>query len=89
MSAQVDLNTIPISPEGKEPASAIDNAKANGIDRTVFDDKENFTLKHPLMHHWTLWFTKPASGKVRTYSPSGARQHLQHILTLAVGRQLE
>lgn len=32
---------------------------------TVFHNPENFTVKHPLMHEWTLWFTKPPSGKVR------------------------
>jgi translation initiation factor 4E len=30
----------------------------------VFHDAENFNVKHPLMHTWTLWFTKPPSGKV-------------------------
>merc|ERR1711964_137765 len=30
---------------------------------TVFHDKDNFNVKHPLMHKWTLWFTKPPSGK--------------------------
>ncbi|SLM34757.1 eukaryotic translation initiation factor 4e-1 [Lasallia pustulata] len=30
---------------------------------TVFHDPENFNVKHPLMHEWTLWFTKPPSGK--------------------------
>jgi len=25
---------------------------------TVFHDPKNFTVKHPLMHKWTLWFTK-------------------------------
>lgn len=32
---------------------------------TVFHNPENFNVKHPLMHEWTLWFTKPPSGKVR------------------------
>jgi translation initiation factor 4E len=32
---------------------------------TVFHDPNNFNVKHPLMHEWTLWFTKPPSGKVR------------------------
>lgn len=32
---------------------------------TVFHDPNNFNVKHPLMHKWTLWFTKPPSGKVR------------------------
>ncbi|KAJ5698083.1 Eukaryotic translation initiation factor 4E-1 [Penicillium macrosclerotiorum] len=30
---------------------------------TVFHNPENFNVKHPLMHEWTLWFTKPPSGK--------------------------
>jgi len=25
---------------------------------TVFHDPKNFNVKHPLMHTWTLWFTK-------------------------------
>lgn len=62
--AQVDLTTIPISPDGgNAPAAATSDSKVEDI--TVFHDKENFTVKHPLMHRWTLWFTKPASGKVR------------------------
>lgn len=31
---------------------------------TVFHDASNFNVKHPLMHKWTLWFTKPPTGKV-------------------------
>jgi translation initiation factor 4E len=31
---------------------------------TVFHNAEDFNVKHPLMHEWTLWFTKPPSGKV-------------------------
>lgn len=27
--------------------------------KTVFDDKEEFTAKHPLNEKWTLWYTKP------------------------------
>ncbi|KAI9739664.1 MAG: eukaryotic translation initiation factor 4E [Cirrosporium novae-zelandiae] len=30
---------------------------------TVFHDPNNFNVKHPLMNEWTLWFTKPPSGK--------------------------
>lgn len=36
---------------------------------TVFHDPENFNVKHPLMHEWTLWFTKPPSSKVRSAPP--------------------
>lgn len=63
MSEQVDLTTIPISPDGGNGPSA---AKDNAADiKTVFHDKDNFNVKHPLANRWTLWFTKPASGKVR------------------------
>lgn len=67
MSEQVDLSTIPISPEGgNDPSASTDPApSSDGKLVTVFDDKDNFTVKHPLAHDWTLWFTKPASGKVR------------------------
>lgn len=68
---QVDLNTIPISPsddmsgsgESKEQKSSAPTSDSEI--RTVFDDPENFNVKHPLMNTWTLWFTKPPSGKVR------------------------
>jgi translation initiation factor 4E len=64
MSEQVDLTTIPISPDGeKQPAT--DGALDSDKPITVFHDKENFNVKHPLANKWTLWFTKPASGKVR------------------------
>lgn len=61
MSEQVDLTTIPISPNGDgETPNAADNDKLV----TVFHDKDNFNVKHPLQNKWTLWFTKPSSGKV-------------------------
>jgi translation initiation factor 4E len=65
MDQQVDLSTIPISPNGKGEGVA-----ANDDDKpvTVFHDKDNFNVKHPLQNKWTLWFTKPPSGKVRTMS---------------------
>ncbi|KAH9906308.1 translation initiation factor eIF 4e-like domain-containing protein [Xylariomycetidae sp. FL2044] len=60
--AQVDLTTIPISPDGSKGAEntpSTDNEKYI----TVFHDKDNFNVKHPLQNKWTLWFTKPSSGK--------------------------
>ena len=61
-NAQVDLSTIPISPvdgdENKKPEVESEQV-------TVFHDKDNFNVKHPLMNKWTLWFTKPPSGKVQ------------------------
>jgi translation initiation factor 4E len=67
---QVPLDTIPISPEGANMTAGSSEesaaSKSSGDDqvRTVFHDPENFNVKHPLMHQWTLWFTKPPSGKV-------------------------
>jgi len=53
------------SPEANnENASGL--ASTNEENVTVFHDAENFNVKHPLMHTWTLWFTKPPSGKVYT-----------------------
>ncbi|KAI4217454.1 MAG: hypothetical protein LQ351_000049 [Letrouitia transgressa] len=70
--AQVPLDQIPISPE-KENGSgetAVTNGSTAPADVqnsneiiTVFHDKDNFNVKHPLMNEWTLWFTKPPSGK--------------------------
>jgi translation initiation factor 4E len=67
---QVPLDTIPISPSdkpsGSSEESTVTNSSANSDIKTVFDDPENFNVKHPLMNTWTLWFTKPPSGKVRS-----------------------
>ncbi|KAI8629713.1 translation initiation factor eIF 4e-like domain-containing protein [Xylariaceae sp. FL1651] len=62
MSEQVDLTTIPISPNGDKSDDA-PSAETAGKLITVFHDKDNFNVKHPLQNKWTLWFTKPASGK--------------------------
>ncbi|KAB5566987.1 translation initiation factor eIF 4e-like domain-containing protein [Coniochaeta sp. 2T2.1] len=61
MSEQVDLTTIPVSPAGGNETSA--NIDDSADVKTVFHDKDNFNVKHPLANRWTLWFTKPASGK--------------------------
>jgi translation initiation factor 4E len=45
--------------------AAANTEHGNEENVTVFHDPNNFNVKHPLMHEWTLWFTKPPSGKVR------------------------
>lgn len=60
MDQQVDLSTIPIDPKGEEAT----DSKSGDEPVTVFHDKDNFNVKHPLQNKWTLWFTKPPSGKV-------------------------
>jgi len=65
-ASPVDLSTIPISPDGTNghDENKNPNGESSGEEQiTVFHDKDNFNVKHPLMHKWTLWFTKPPSGK--------------------------
>jgi translation initiation factor 4E len=59
-------------PSGLNGDAAIDSsnenappATSNTENITVFHDPENFNVKHPLQNTWTLWFTKPPSGRVR------------------------
>jgi translation initiation factor 4E len=60
------LETVPISPDttintgDSDTSTAMDEAPLT----TVFHNPEHFNVKHPLMNKWTLWFTKPPSGKV-------------------------
>ena len=65
-SEPVPLDTIPISPGGGVTDAT--NGATNGTEKdekvvTVFEDPENFNVKHQLQNTWTLWFTKPPSGK--------------------------
>jgi len=51
----------------QQPVPAIapaDESEASADEiKTVFHDVNNFNVKHPLMNTWSLWFTKPPSGK--------------------------
>jgi translation initiation factor 4E len=66
MAEQVDLTTIPISPNG-DTTDVASSTDMDGKLVTVFHDKDNFNVKHPLQNKWTLWFTKPSSGKVSCF----------------------
>ena len=61
---RVPLDTIPISPEGGNDENKNHNTTTDSKPVTVFHDPNNFNVKHPLANTWTLWFTKPPSGKV-------------------------
>ena len=71
-TSPVPLDTIPISPAGDKASSGSEyptGKAARNLDEpreqiTVFHDADHFNVKHPLMHEWTLWFTKPPSGNV-------------------------
>lgn len=59
---QRPLTEIPVTlPHEEEEHAETDNDPLE--QRTVFHDKDNFNVKHQLMNRWTLWFTKPSSGK--------------------------
>jgi translation initiation factor 4E len=64
----VPLDTIPISPDQSSGHSDSSDGALADIDPnvpvTVFHNPEHFNVKHPLLHKWTLWFTKPPVGKV-------------------------
>ena len=93
----VPLDTIPISPakEDGEMSASDENAKpatngnVNGDNVTVFHDPDNFTVIHPLMNTWTLWFTKPPSGKVSHHYIVLQTLVRATLTDLRIGRQLE
>jgi len=66
---QRPLDQIPISPVGAEHDQDTSVAKEEPRNDypqeqlTVFHSPENFTVKHPLMNKWTLWFTKPSTAR--------------------------
>ncbi|MCJ1379894.1 eukaryotic translation initiation factor 4E [Xylographa soralifera] len=70
-SSPVPLDTIPVSPLDGKPLDGDFTPNGTTAKReyketdqiTVFHDPDNFNVKHPLIHKWTLWFTKPPSGK--------------------------
>lgn len=70
-------------------ASAVNNENVapagskTGEDVTVFHDPNNFNVKHPLTHEWTLWFTKPPSGKVSRSKKPLAILPIHSIVQLA------
>lgn len=67
LDEQRPLNEIPVSPPNGEVNNATDEAGVDSSNKeqlTVFHSPDNFNVKHPLMNTWTLWFTKPPSGKV-------------------------
>ncbi|KAF3933494.1 hypothetical protein ABW19_dt0209336 [Dactylella cylindrospora] len=61
LSEPQDLSNVPLTPAlpGESSSSQVDDVRDQ---LTVFHSPENFTVKHPLMNKWTLWFTKPPSG---------------------------
>lgn len=78
---------------GTKPEQAVNNenstpdgAEAQNKDEqiTVFHDPINFNVKHPLMNEWTLWFTKPPSGKVRGSAWRASQSCISHTAHLSL-----
>lgn len=78
------LDSAIIETNAKESANGVDQsgadqstASANGAEdaddsiRTVFTDPENFNVKHPLFHNWTLWFDNPSAKGLSVKTPGG------------------
>jgi translation initiation factor 4E len=55
-----DTKTVVDHPRGGNNGNVDDDDAT-----TVFHNVDDFTVKHPLANTWTLWFTKPPTGKVR------------------------
>jgi len=70
--AEVAMPNKPLDSAGPDTASATNGPTSDIV--TVFHDAENFNVKHPLANTWTLWFTKPPTGKV-----CRRRNHKQHV----------
>ncbi|KAF8247648.1 eukaryotic translation initiation factor 4E [Wilcoxina mikolae CBS 423.85] len=60
---QRPLTEIPVSPPNGEETSEDTGDMPAQEQLTVFHSADNFNVKHPLMNKWTLWFTKPPTGK--------------------------
>lgn len=63
-SLQPDGNQTdgPVNDENAAPTTSAPST-TNGKNITVFHDPDNFNVKHPLQNKWTLWFTKPPTGR--------------------------
>ncbi|KAJ5484632.1 hypothetical protein LT330_007951 [Penicillium expansum] len=59
MATVAENGTPAVADENSAPVTETQTGDAV----TVFHNPDDFNVKHPLMHEWTLWFTKPPSGK--------------------------
>ncbi|KAL7269115.1 eukaryotic translation initiation factor 4E [Rhizina undulata] len=71
LDEQRPLSELPVSPPNGIETDDIEDKEKDGDEEaggeqellTVFHSQEHFTVKHPLMNKWTLWFTKPPTTK--------------------------
>ncbi|KAK6361766.1 eukaryotic translation initiation factor 4E [Orbilia blumenaviensis] len=61
-----DLSNAPLTPALPQDGSASGPPEDLRDQLTVFHSPENFTVKHPLMNKWTLWFTRPPTAGVKS-----------------------
>ncbi|CAO3599901.1 unnamed protein product [Absidia cylindrospora] len=75
VTENVDTTTITSSEDAA--ATTINDSSADQI-TTVFHDRTNYTVKHPLQNTWTLWFDNPGK-KANSQSWS---QNLKEIVSM-------
>lgn len=79
VTENVDTTTITNS-EDVNNSTTTTTANENSDDQitTVFHDRTNYTVKHPLQNTWTLWFDNPGK-KANSQSWS---QNLKEIVSM-------
>lgn len=72
-SAITETNAKESSDGAADQSTTTANGTENPDDsiRTVFTDPENFNVKHPLYHKWTLWFDNPSAKGLNAKTPGG------------------
>ncbi len=51
-----------------KPVSPSKSNTSEPEEKSIFDSKEEFTVKHPLNTKWTLWYTKPQVDKSESWA---------------------
>lgn len=73
------------SEQAASSTTSEDGAKADGdrpAVRTVFDDKDDFNVKHPLFNVWTLWFDNPSHKNAAKGGKDSWGEDLNKVVTL-------
>jgi Eukaryotic initiation factor 4E len=68
LSHESNTTSDSVNDENNAPVTSSPATTASGNNVTVFHDPENFNVKHPLQNQWTLWFTKPSTGKIDNWN---------------------
>ncbi|KAK9475036.1 translation initiation factor eIF 4e-like domain-containing protein [Dipodascopsis tothii] len=65
-AGEVAVEAVEVEAVEVEAVDSTDSAESTEKgEKTVFDSPVDFTVIHPLMHTWTLWYTKPPQQGVK------------------------